>query len=46
VLAAAGGVLLLGETVTPRLLASGAAILGGVALAVAFRTRVAAPAPR
>jgi len=37
VLAAAGGVLLLGETVTLRLLAAGAAILGGVALAVLGR---------
>lgn len=36
-LAAAGGVMLLGETLTPRLLGSGAAIVGGVALAVAFR---------
>jgi drug/metabolite transporter (DMT)-like permease len=36
-LAAAGGVLLLGETLTPRLLFSGAAIIGGVALAVTLR---------
>jgi drug/metabolite transporter (DMT)-like permease len=34
VLAAAGGVVLLGEAVTPRLVACAAAILGGVALAV------------
>ena len=34
VLAAAGGVAVLGEALTPRLLASGMAILGGVALAV------------
>jgi drug/metabolite transporter (DMT)-like permease len=34
VLAAAGGVTLLGEALTPRLLACGMAILGGVALAV------------
>jgi drug/metabolite transporter (DMT)-like permease len=38
VLAAAGGVLLLGEPVTFRLLAAGAAILGGVALAVTGRS--------
>ena len=37
VLAAVGGVLLLGETVTLRLVAAGAAILGGVALAIAGR---------
>jgi len=36
-LAALGGVALLGEALTPRLLASGAAILGGVALAVSGR---------
>jgi drug/metabolite transporter (DMT)-like permease len=34
VLAAAGGVAVLGEALTPRLLACGMAILGGVALAV------------
>jgi drug/metabolite transporter (DMT)-like permease len=39
VLAAAGGVLLLGEPLTPRLLLAGAAILGGVALAVASTGR-------
>lgn len=32
VLAAAGGVLLLGEKVTPRLLAAGALVIGGIAL--------------
>jgi drug/metabolite transporter (DMT)-like permease len=37
VLAAVGGVLLLGEALTPRLVMSGAAILGGVALAVRGR---------
>ena len=37
VLAAAGAVWLLGETLTPRLLASAAAILGGIALAVLRR---------
>jgi drug/metabolite transporter (DMT)-like permease len=37
VLAAAGGVLLLGESVTLRLVASATAILGGVALALAGR---------
>lgn len=36
-LAALGGVALLGEALTPRLVASGAAILGGVALAVTAR---------
>jgi len=39
VLAAAGGVALLGETVTLRLAVASAAILGGVALAVAPRER-------
>jgi drug/metabolite transporter (DMT)-like permease len=34
-LAAAGGVLLLGEHVTPRLVAAGVLVLGGIALAVA-----------
>ncbi len=38
-LAATGGVIILGETVTARLVAGGAAVLGGVALAVARRTR-------
>jgi drug/metabolite transporter (DMT)-like permease len=37
VLAAAGGVLVLGETITPRLLVAATAILGGVALT--FRAR-------
>ena len=37
VLAALGGVLLLGESVTPRLVISAAAILGGVALAIGGR---------
>ena len=36
-LAAAGGVLLLGEAVTLRLVASGAVILGGIALALTAR---------
>jgi drug/metabolite transporter (DMT)-like permease len=36
-IAAAGGVLLLGEHVTPRLLLGGGAILGGVALAILSR---------
>ncbi len=40
VLAAAGGVALLGEALTPRLGACGAIILGGVALAVLGRQRV------
>jgi drug/metabolite transporter (DMT)-like permease len=39
VLAAAGGVALLGEALTPRLMACGAIILGGVALAVLARRR-------
>ena len=38
VLAAAGGVLLLGETASLRLLVAGGAILGGVALAVSARS--------
>ena len=40
-LAAAGGVALLGERLTLRLVVCGSAILGGVALAV-FRSRVRA----
>jgi len=39
VLAAAGGVALLGEMLTPRLVACGGIILGGVALAVLGRRR-------
>jgi drug/metabolite transporter (DMT)-like permease len=43
-LAAAGGVLLLGEALTPRLVGAGAAILGGIALAVsAPRARPTGP---
>jgi drug/metabolite transporter (DMT)-like permease len=38
-LAAAGGVLLLGESLSPRLLAAGTLVLGGIALAVAGRGR-------
>ena len=38
-LAAAGGVMLLGETLTPRLVAGGASILGGILLAVTVRGR-------
>jgi drug/metabolite transporter (DMT)-like permease len=38
-IAAAGGVMLLGERVTMRLLLCGAMILGGVAIAIAARTR-------
>lgn len=37
-LAAAGGVLLLGEVASPRLVLAGAAILGGVALAIRGRS--------
>jgi drug/metabolite transporter (DMT)-like permease len=37
VLAAAGGIVLLGETLTPRLLVSGALVLAGLALAIAGR---------
>jgi drug/metabolite transporter (DMT)-like permease len=44
VLAATGGVLLLGEAVTARLLGAGAALLGGVLLALTARQRkVAGP---
>jgi drug/metabolite transporter (DMT)-like permease len=39
VLAATGGVLLLGEPVTARLLGAGAALLGGVLLALTARQR-------
>ncbi len=46
VLAAAAGVAFLGENVTPRLAVSAAAILGGIALAVASRQRLAAPDSR
>ena len=35
--AAAGGVMLLGETITPRLVVAGVAIVGGVAVALASR---------
>lgn len=49
VLAALGGVFLLGERVTPRLLVAMALVLGGVGLAIAARTRglrrPAAPPP-
>ena len=38
-LAAAGGVLLLGEVLSARLLVSAALVLGGIALAVAGRGR-------
>jgi drug/metabolite transporter (DMT)-like permease len=38
-LAAAGGVLLLGESLSPRLLIAGTLVLGGIALAVAGRRR-------
>jgi drug/metabolite transporter (DMT)-like permease len=39
VLAAAGGVVLLGESITPRLVVSAALILGGVGVAIAGRTQ-------
>jgi drug/metabolite transporter (DMT)-like permease len=42
VLAATGGVLILGETVTLRLIVAGALVLGGVALAVTARPRTRA----
>jgi drug/metabolite transporter (DMT)-like permease len=46
-LAAAGGVLFLGETLTPRLLLAGATILGGIFLAVtATRERERSNQPR
>lgn len=38
-LTAAGGILLLGEPLTPRLLATGALILGGIAVALTGRRR-------
>jgi drug/metabolite transporter (DMT)-like permease len=44
VLAALGGVLTLGETITPRLLLSSALVLGGIALAIAGRGRPRAAA--
>ena len=40
VLVAGGGVALLGETLTPRLVACGVVILGGVALAVLGRQKL------
>ena len=43
VLAAVGGVLLLGEAITPRLVVSAALILGGLAIALLGRGRAAAP---
>jgi drug/metabolite transporter (DMT)-like permease len=46
VLAAAGGVLLLGESLTPRLVAASALILGGLALALSARRPAASPAAR
>jgi len=39
VIAAAGGVLLLGEPLTARLAASAVAILGGIALVVSAKRR-------
>jgi drug/metabolite transporter (DMT)-like permease len=45
VLAATGGVLLLGERVTPRLFLAGGLVLGGIALAIVGRNRHAAPRP-
>ena len=45
VIAAMGGVLLLGEPLTPRLLAASAAILGGVALVVLLGARGRANTP-
>jgi drug/metabolite transporter (DMT)-like permease len=46
VLASLGGVLLLGEALTSRLVLAGAAILGGVALVVLAPRRVAPPTPQ
>lgn len=46
VLAAAGGVVLLGETITPRLVVAGALVLGGAGLALSARRPDAAPARR
>jgi len=42
-LTAAGGVVLLGELVTPRLILAGLMILGGIALAITARSRQAGP---
>ena len=42
-LTAAGGVVLLGELVTPRLILAGLMILGGIALAITARSRRAGP---
>jgi drug/metabolite transporter (DMT)-like permease len=39
VIAAAGGIMLLGESITPRLLIASAAILGGVALVILTKPR-------
>jgi drug/metabolite transporter (DMT)-like permease len=39
VIAAAGGIMLLGESITPRLLIASAAILGGVALVILTKSR-------
>ena len=39
VIAAAGGIMLLGESITPRLLIASAAILGGVALVILAKPR-------
>ncbi|HSN71345.1 MAG TPA: DMT family transporter [Steroidobacteraceae bacterium] len=43
VIAAVGGVLLLGETLTPRLVIAGLLTLGGVALAIGARARAVRP---
>ena len=45
VLAAAAGVVLLGEQLTLRLVLASVAILGGVTLALLGKTRVASPIP-
>ena len=42
-IAAFGGVVLLSEAITPRLLAASAAILGGIALVLATRAQTARP---
>jgi drug/metabolite transporter (DMT)-like permease len=43
VLAALGGVLVLSETISPRLLMSATLVLGGIAATLAGRERLVAP---
>jgi drug/metabolite transporter (DMT)-like permease len=46
VLAAAGGVVFLAETISVRLVVSALLIVGGVGLALVGRVRIQPPAPR